>query len=128
MNYTIDTSLINNQYNFTHLCELNQAKLIENTSKLSLNAYIVLLVGLAFLLFYFFIQPKLKQNLKDSLLYYPGITGTALVFLSAWVLFFSVFQLKEEQLIVLMRVANWLIVPLLIVATWFVFRWVKKEK
>ena len=117
-----------NVTSFKEVCVLNQAKLLESTEKIAPTGYYVVLIGFLALLFYFFIQPRLKEHVRDQLLHYVGLLGTCLVFLGLWVLALGVFKLEEEQQKSLNTIASYLVVPLLILISIVVYRRVKKWK
>lgn len=104
------------------VCELKQLSLIESTAKLPHQAYYVLVLGLVFLLFYFFVQPRLGEKINGGLSFYPGLAGTLLVFLGCWVMFWFVFQISGETLSWLNRWA-WVAVLFLL----FLIVWVKRK-
>ena len=106
---------INNTVGFMNSCNIDQAAIVEETTKLPKTGYYILLLGLACLLFYFFIQPKLSQKVRESLWESIGLMGTCFVFLSVWVLFFFVFQFSVEELRGLISKAWWLVLPLLLI-------------
>lgn len=123
LNYTFNTTTMNS----LEVCKLNQAELIAQTEKISPLGYYLLVIGLACLVFYFIIQPRLSKSIQESLWSSIGYLGMCFVFMSAWVLFFFVFQISEESLTFLSRLGAWLMIPLLLLIGWFVYKWIKKE-
>lgn len=122
----VNLTTFNVTYNTT--CVLDQAKLIEQTTKIPIVGYLILVVGLVSLLFYFFVQPNLKQSVQEGLGVHIGRLGVCLVFLSTWVLFVGVFQLSEEALTHLSKVSIWFLLPLVTLILWLGYKYYKRRK
>lgn len=116
------TPILYDMSGFNGICELNQAKLLEATEKIPSTGYYILLIGLASLLFYFFIQPRLKKEVQEGLSYYIGWLGTCLVFLACWVLALGVFRIGEAELQLFTRLTSFLLLPLLLLLGHVVYK------
>ena len=128
VNNTLNLTVFNFTKNFTNTCVLNQAALVESTTKIPKTGYYILVFGLLALVFYFIIQPRLKQSFQENMGNGIGYLGMCLVFLACWVLFLFVFQLSEEELVRVSKYAGWLVLPpLAIYLLVCVYKWYKRS-
>lgn len=108
-------------------CRLSQTEMLTSVQQIPKNAYYILLLGLAALLFYFFIQPYLSRRINEGLTNHIGVLGVCLVFLSAWSFSLVVFSFGEEQLKLFTKVASFIVVPLLLLLGYVAYRRFRKN-
>lgn len=125
-NITLNMSLFSSMDNFAnnHTCVLNQMSMMRATNNMYISEFWIALLMFAFLVFYFWIQPKFKVLEEfcgiDTLRSVAGLN-----ILLVLMLLYTNLGLSEKQVNIINQVLSSL---LIIIGLWLAIYWYKRLK